>query len=192
MLKPDLIHLHCIHGYYIHYEVLFDNLKTAGIPVVWTLHDCWSFTGHCAMFNEAECDQWKSGCSGDCSLVKKYPACFGIGNAVENFWRKKAAFTGVRDLTIVTPSQWLAGLVKDSFMADYPVRVIPNGIDRAVFRPTIGDFPEKNTGLGKICSARGGERMGRAERASRFGLAFGAVRRGVCRCGGRAEFYADT
>lgn len=139
---PDIIHLHNIHGYYIHVGLLFEALKEMGKPVIWTLHDCWSFTGHCSHFDYAGCEKWKSGC-GKCDRVHVYPASLGYDNARNNYARKKAAFTGVKDLTIVTPSKWLADLVKQSFLGAYPVRVIPNGIDLSVFKPTPGSFRQE-------------------------------------------------
>lgn len=146
---PDLIHLHNIHGYYLQVELLFDYLKQAGKPVIWTLHDCWAFTGHCAYFTAAGCEQWKSGCSGSCPQTGEYPRCAGWSRSRENFLRKQAAFTGVPNLTIVTPSQWLAGLVRQSCLREYPVQVIPNGIDLTIFRPMDGDFRAKHGLVGK-------------------------------------------
>jgi len=113
-----------------------------GKPVVWTLHDCWSFTGHCSHFDFSGCEKWRTGCK-KCDRVHVYPSSLGYDNARNNFARKKALFTGVKNLTIVTPSQWLADLVKQSFLKAYPVQVIPNGIDLSVFKPTPGDFREK-------------------------------------------------
>lgn len=136
---PDLIHLHNLHGYYLNVELLFAYLKRAGKPVVWTLHDCWPFTGHCAYFDAAGCSQWKSGCR-SCSQLRTYPHCYLGGDVARNYARKKAAFRGVEKLVFVTPSQWLAGLVGESFLGDYPVRVIHNGIDRELFSPRESDF----------------------------------------------------
>lgn len=140
---PDVVHLHNLHGYYVNVKVLFDALKELDKPVVWTLHDCWSFTGHCSHFDLAGCGKWKEGCY-DCPLTKAYPASFGYDRSKKNYAQKKACFTGLRDLTIVTPSQWLADLVKQSYLGDYDVKVIPNGIDVGVFRPTEGSFREEN------------------------------------------------
>lgn len=145
---PDLIHLHNIHGYYLNIELLFDYLKSAEKPVVWTLHDCWSFTGHCAHYTFANCDQWQSHCD-TCRQYRSYPACLLFGNASRNFDRKRAAFTGVPNLTLVTPSQWLAGEVGKSCLREYPVQVIPNGIDLSVFRPTESDFRQQHALEGK-------------------------------------------
>ena len=74
--KPDVIHLHNIHNHYIHVGRLFDYIKEHDIPVIWTLHDCWSFTGHCMYFDFEGCDKWKYGC-GDCPQKNVYPKRIG-------------------------------------------------------------------------------------------------------------------
>ncbi|MBQ7035227.1 MAG: glycosyltransferase [Clostridia bacterium] len=136
---PDLIHLHNIHGYYINIELLFEYLKRCGKPVIWTLHDCWAMTGHCAHFSAVGCDQWKKECR-RCGQLREYPATLLSGNVAENYKRKKRAFTGVSNLTIITPSHWLASVVKESFLGEYPVVPIYNGVDLQVFKPTQSDF----------------------------------------------------
>ncbi len=133
--KPDLIHLHNIHGFYIQTELLFSYIKKKKIPVVWTLHDCWSFTGHCAYYDFAACDKWKTGCNNCIHHAKVYPYALFKDNSVDAYARKRKAFCGVENLTIVTPSRWLKGQVEQSFLKEYPVRVIPNGIDLEVFSP---------------------------------------------------------
>ncbi len=126
--QPDIIHLHNIHGFYVQIEQLFSYLKEAKIPVVWTLHDCWSFTGHCAYFDYAGCDRWKQGC-GNCPQHRQvYPYSL-MDYSRQAFQRKQKAFKGVKNLTIVTPSYWLAKLVRQSMLGEYPVEVIPNGIE---------------------------------------------------------------
>lgn len=140
--QPDLIHLHTLHGFYVNYEMLFRFLKEADIPVVWTLHDCWAFTGHCTHFSQAKCTQWQTECQ-DCKLLRRYPQCYGRGDVRRNFLRKKRAFTGVKNLTITTPSRWLANQVSRSFLRDYPRTVIPNGIDRRIFRPQSSGLRKK-------------------------------------------------
>lgn len=133
--NPDLIHLHNVHGFYLDVEKLFAYLKQCGKPVVWTLHDCWAFTGHCAYFDYAGCEQWKTGCRKCAQHRSVYPYALFKDAAAENYERKRAAFQGVQKLTVVTPSEWLAGLVKESFLKEYPVKVIPNGIDLEKFKP---------------------------------------------------------
>ena len=147
--NPDIIHLHNIHGYYMNVEILFDYLKEANKPVVWTLHDCWSFTGHCAYFDYVGCDKWKTGCY-SCPEKKAYPSSLIFDNSKNNYLNKKEIFTGVKNLTIVTPSQWLANLVQESFLNEYPVNVINNGIDLNTFRPNAGDFRKKFNLNGKF------------------------------------------
>ena len=139
---PDIIHLHNIHGYYINIEILFNYLKEANKPVIWTLHDCWAFTGHCAYFDYVGCDKWKEGCN-KCPQKQVYPTSNFLDNAKYNYEKKKELFTSVKNMTIVTPSKWLANLVKESFLGKYPVEVINNGIDLTVFKPTKSNFREK-------------------------------------------------
>lgn len=133
--NPDVIHLQNIHGFVLQVEILFAYLKEAGKPVVWTLHDCWPYTGHCAFYDYTACEGWKTGCR-ECREYKRtYPYALFRNHTIQNYERKRAAFTGVADLTVVVPSRWLAGEVRQSFLKEYPVQVIPNGIDRKCFRP---------------------------------------------------------
>ncbi|MCD8250006.1 MAG: glycosyltransferase [Lachnospiraceae bacterium] len=132
---PDVIQLHNIHGFVLQVELLFAYLKKAGKPIVWTLHDCWPYTGHCAFYDYNGCSCWKDGCRACHEYRRTYPYALFRNNAARNFERKRAAFTGVPDLTIVTPSAWLAEQVSGSFLQAYPVKLIPNGIDREVFCP---------------------------------------------------------
>ncbi len=136
---PDIIHLHNLHGYCINVEILFDYLKKADKKVFWTLHDCWAFTGHCAYFHTVKCNKWQTKCE-NCPQKNEYPTSKVLSRAESNFERKKATFTGVRDMTIITPSHWLADLVKKSFLKEYPVKVVHNGIDTSVFKPTPSDI----------------------------------------------------
>lgn len=140
--NPDIIHLHNLHGHWINYEILFDYLSQADKKVIWTLHDCWAFTGHCAHFSLLKCEQWKTHCK-NCPGLSSYPKCYGKGNVYQNFARKKKAFTSVKQMTLVTPSKWLAGLVRQSFLGKYNVEVIYNGIDLTIFQPTSGNFRER-------------------------------------------------
>lgn len=132
-INPDIIHLHNIHGYYLNIKVLFNYLKTLDTPIVWTLHDCWSFTGHCSHFVAVKCDKWKTGCL-KCPQKNQYPKSF-FDNSKKNYADKKELFCGIKNLTIVTPSSWLADEVKDSFLNKYKVEVVNNGINLKIFRP---------------------------------------------------------
>ena len=138
-IKPDMVHIHNIHGHDCHFEMLFRYLKEKNIKVFYTFHDCWAFTGYCPHFVMAKCDRWLTGC-GNCPLRKRYSWFFD--RSAKNFEKKREALSGL-DLMVITPSEWLAGLVKKSFLKDYPVHVINNGIDLSVFKPTKGFFREK-------------------------------------------------
>lgn len=141
--KPDLLWLHNLHGYYINVEMLFDWIKKhPEMQVKWTLHDCWAFTGHCSHFAMVKCKQWKSHCL-YCSQLRRYPACFAMSSVSKNFERKRKAFTGVKNMTLITPSKWLADLTRQSFLKEYPVEVHYNTIDTSIFKPTPSDFRER-------------------------------------------------
>ena len=138
---PDVIHLHNLHGYYINIEVLFDYLRTCRKRIIWTLHDCWAFTGHAAFCEAANCERWITGCY-DCPKKNDYPVSL-FDKSTENWKKKKNLMEGIPNLTIVTPSEWLANLVRNSFLAQYPVLVIHNGLNTSVFKPTDSDVKER-------------------------------------------------
>lgn len=140
-IKPDIVHLHNLHNCYINLPLLFKYIKRHNIKTIWTLHDCWTFTGQCPHFAMAKCDKWKTGCH-SCKQYKEYPQS-NVDRTKTMYRLKKNWFTGVNDMMIVTPSQWLADLVKQSFLRDYMVKVINNGIDLSVFKPTESDFRQK-------------------------------------------------
>ena len=139
---PDVIWLHNVHGYYIHIGLLFDYLKKCGKKILWTLHDCWSFTGHCAYFDFVRCEKWKTGCH-HCPQKGSYPASMLADNSRTNFEKKKALFTGIPNLKLIVPSYWLESRVKQSFLHEYPVEVVYNSINREIFKPTPGNFRER-------------------------------------------------
>lgn len=140
-IDPAILHLHNLHNNYLYIPMLFRYVRKKRNPVVWTLHDCWAFTGHCPHFTMAKCDKWKTGCH-HCPSYRDYPASLH-DNSKPMYKLKKKWFTGVENMTIVTPSQWLADLVRESYLGDYPVKIIHNGIDLSIFKPTPSDFREK-------------------------------------------------
>lgn len=141
--NPDLLWLHNLHGYYINIELLFEWIKKhPKMQVKWTLHDCWAFTGHCSHFTVAKCEQWKTRCS-HCTQLRRYPACIALSSVSKNFERKRKACTGVKSMTLITPSKWLADLTRESFLKEYPVEVCYNTIDNNTFKPTFSNFREK-------------------------------------------------
>lgn len=133
-IKPDIIHLHHLHGYYINTKILFDYLSSTNIPVIWTFHDCWSFTGHCTHFEYVGCEKWKIECY-NCEQKNEYPKSLVFDRSRQNFLDKKTIFNSIKNLTIVPVSNWLESKVKESFLSDFPCKVIKNGIDLNIFYP---------------------------------------------------------
>lgn len=134
-INPDVIHLHNLHGCYLNVEVLFEYLTRKNVPIIFTLHDCWSITGHCGYFTEIGCSKWKVECS-RCPQIKKerfWP--FILDRSAVNYNLKKKLFTSVNNLTLVPVSHWLEGIVKESFFKEKRIRVICNGVDTVVFEP---------------------------------------------------------
>jgi putative colanic acid biosynthesis glycosyltransferase len=133
-IKPDLIQLHNLHGYYFNYKIFFDYVKKRKIQVVWTLHDCWSFTGHCTYFDNINCTKWIMGCNA-CPKKKMYPKSLLFDRSKLNFEEKKEAYGNYQNLQIVTPSFWLYNYINNSFLKQLRCQVIHNGIDLDVFKP---------------------------------------------------------
>lgn len=146
--NPNVLHLHNLHAFCINLPLLFRYIKKNNVRTVWTLHDCWAFTGHCPHFDMIGCEKWRTGCGG-CNCYKDAPKVYW-DNSKAMFKKKRKMFTGVENMTLVTPSAWLADLVKQSFLKDYPVKVINNGIDLNIFKPTESDFREKYNCKGKF------------------------------------------
>ena len=131
-VNPDIAHLHNIHGYYLNYPLLFQYLCQHDIPVVWTLHDCWSFTGHCAHYEFIGCEKWKTHCA-ECPQKGAYPKSLLLDRSYRNFEQKKDTFLSLNRLTLVPVSQWLQRQLQQSFFKHTPTRLIYNGIDTNVF-----------------------------------------------------------
>ena len=135
-IGPDIIHIHNIHGYFLNYRILFDFLSHSGIQVIWTVHDCWLYTGHCYHYMYAGCDRWKTGC-GHCPQRGKFPRSLFADRSARNFRDKRDAFCSMPEdrLTIVPVSDWMRSEMSESFLKDYRFQVIHNGIDTDVFSP---------------------------------------------------------
>ena len=138
-IEPDIVHLHNIHGHDCNLEMLFTYFKKKTVKLVWTFHDCWAFTGYYPHFTMMKCDKWKTQCS-NCIQAREYSWTLDRSRII--FEKKRKLFQGL-NLTIVTPSKWLADLVKQSFLCEYPVEVINNGIDLDIFKPAKNNFREK-------------------------------------------------
>ncbi len=133
-IKPDIIHMHNIHGYYLNYSILFEFLSNNHIPVVWTLHDCWSYTGHCSHYSDIDCQEWQTQCS-HCPKFHNYPKSLFLDRSKRNYEIKKKCFTSISNLTLVPVSHWLENEVKKSILSDCQVCCILNGVDVEQFRP---------------------------------------------------------
>lgn len=131
-VKPDVILLHNIHGYYLNYQILFEYLSRITTPIIWVQHDCWAFTGHCVHFTAVNCSKWKTQCN-NCPRLNSYPRSYLCDRSYQNYTDKKEKFTSVENMTIVCVSEWLANVVGESFLGKYPTKVIQNGIDVKTF-----------------------------------------------------------
>ncbi len=135
-IKPDIIHIHNLHGYYVNYKLLFEYLNKTNIPLVWTFHDCWPYTGHCVYYSKAQCGKWKSaiGCA-NCEFKGDYPNSL-IDRASRNYVLKKEMFTScIENLSIVSVSDWLSNEIKQSFFRNAKIYTIYNGVDTNKFYP---------------------------------------------------------
>lgn len=148
-IRPDVVHIHNIHGYFLNYQILFDYLSKAGIPVVWTVHDCWLYTGHCYYYSFAGCDRWQTGCH-HCPQKKEFPTSLFCDRSRRNFEDKKSAFTSMPldGMTIVPVSEWIRNEMRCSFLSAYPFRVIHNGINTDIFNIYDDRQVRKTFGLG--------------------------------------------
>ncbi len=144
--RPDVVHLHNLHGWFVNLPLLTGYLRRREIPVVWTLHDCWAFTGHCPHFDALGCEKWKTECH-SCPQFRAYPGTF-FDCSRAMYRAKKRWFSHWPGLTLVTPSAWLKGKVEESFLRGTPVQVIPNGVDGDVFCPVAMPSGEKHRILG--------------------------------------------
>ncbi len=147
-IDPDVVHLHLLLGYYINVEMMFEWLSAHRCKVVWTLHDCWAFTGHCIHFTYVKCDQWRTGCACGAACPQKgtYPETFAGDGAVRwSYEQKKRLFTMLppERVQLITPSQWLADLAKQSFLSKYDIEVVHNTINKNIFKPTPSDFRDR-------------------------------------------------
>ena len=140
-IHPSIIHLHNIHGYYINFRILFDYIKSTQIPTIWTLHDCWPFTGHCVYFDRIGCEKWKTHCK-QCMQKNGYPKSI-IDRCTRNYELKRKLFTSVPNMTIVPVSNWLHSLVEQSYLVKFPIRTIHNGIDIEKFKPCDSNFRKR-------------------------------------------------
>lgn len=141
-VKPDIIHMHNIHNHYVNVRMLLEYIGEKHIPCVLTMHDCWTFTGHCAYFDYSGCDKWIT-CCFNCPSLRDYPKTFSpIDPSKWNYEHKRELFR-LLDITFVSPSQWLCDLQQQSYLKDKTCLVINNGVDTSVFHPIESDVREQ-------------------------------------------------
>lgn len=147
-LSPDIVHIHNLHGYFINYKLLFQYLRRARIPVVWTVHDCWLYTGHCFYYSYIGCDKWRTGCH-HCPQRREFPTSLWMDRSARNYRDKREAFNSLApgQLTIVPVSDWLRREMASSFLAGQRFQVIHNGINTSVFQPCDGEAVRRKYGL---------------------------------------------
>lgn len=151
--QPELIHLHKLHGFYLHLPLLFEYLQKKQIPVLWSMRDCWAWTGHCIWYTDAElaplpdvdyqrkrrstklgCKRWISGC-GQCVLRKSYPCSLFFDKSSLNWQDKRRLFTHLQNFVITVPSEWMKQELSQSFLSEIPVYVFPEPLDNDIFQP---------------------------------------------------------
>jgi glycosyltransferase involved in cell wall biosynthesis len=132
-IKPHIIHLHHIHGYYINYFILFKFLEWKNCNVVWTFHDCWAYTGHCTHYSMVKCNKWKTECK-SCPQRSEYPQSWFLDASLFSFRLKRNTFSRLKNLHIVCVSEWMRNEVRGSFLSHIDTSVIHNGIDINVFK----------------------------------------------------------
>lgn len=130
--KPDVVHIHELHAYFVNINSLLSFLKKQNVKVVHTLHCAFSYTGKCG--HHLDCEKWKE-CCGNCPRLHEYVSTLLFDHTKSMFIKKKKAFGGFANMTIVCPSQWLASFASLSYLGNYPIKVINNGIDTRVFCP---------------------------------------------------------
>ena len=144
-IDPDIIHIHNIHGYFLNYPMLCKYLKESGKPIIWTVHDCWIYTGHCYYYSAAHCDKWRTGC-GHCPQKRAFPASLLFDRSARNWRDKQRAFGSLDNLTIVPVSDWIRQEMASSFLADKHFQVFHNGIDLNTFRPEAAEGTPRREG----------------------------------------------
>lgn len=144
--NPSLYIVHNIHGYYINMDYLLKFLAKTKKPVIFVFHDCWNITGHCAYFSYVKCDKWKTACK-NCPQLNEYPKSIFTDNSYKNQNNKKKLFSKLENKIIVTPSNWLRGIVCESFLGQTKSITINNGINLDIFykRTNLPSKKDKKT-----------------------------------------------
>lgn len=133
IFKPDIVHLHNIHDSFLNFPLFFRYMKKKGIPIVWTMHDCWLYTGHCTHYITNGCVKWRFICK-ECEHYRDYPYS-SYDDSTYKYLLKKKLLSFYPKLTLVPVSSWLSDEVSKSFLREVDRIVIPNGVDINVFAP---------------------------------------------------------
>ena len=140
-IKPDILMLFNLHGWFINLPLLFNYIKKNDIRVVWRFSDSWPFTGHCTGYATVKCEKWREGCY-SCPQYMLYPQT-KVDRSKQLYKLKNKWFNGVKNLTIVSQTKFMRTFIKQSFLQNYNVKVLYNGVDLETFKPTNSDFKEK-------------------------------------------------
>lgn len=144
-IKPDLIHMHMMNAWFLNFPLLIKYVNRKRIPIVWTMHDCRAFTGRCAYYDEINCAKWKNGCK-KCQQNTLYSPSLFHNEHLE--WKiRKSMLNKFTNLTIITPSEWLAKQVDQSFLNKYPIHTIHNGIDLSIFSMNTNPIMKEELGI---------------------------------------------
>ena len=138
--NPDIIHLHNLHGC-MNLGLIMDYIKKYKKPVIWTFHDCWALTGHCVHFDYVQCMKWKSNCH-HCPIYRSFPEAY-IDNSRYMHKKKKQWFSNLEKAILVAPSYWMSEQIKESYLSNYPIKVIQNGINLSTFKISKSNFKQK-------------------------------------------------
>ena len=140
-LKPDIVHLNNLHGNYINYPLLLKYISKNDIPVVWTMHDCWAYTGKCAHYVNVNCLKWKDQCR-KCPNVRTYPPSLLFDMSSKGFNIKKKLYLNLQNVVMVGVSDWIKNEAAQSILSSFTITRIYNWVDCDVFKPY-----EKNNSL---------------------------------------------
>lgn len=144
--NPDVVHIHELHAYFVNIKPLINYLKKNHIKTVMTLHCEFAYTGKCG--HSMECEQWKTECR-QCPHLREYVSTIWFDHTNYMFRQKKNIFSNFNELSIITPSKWLAQRVSASFLKNCPLSVIHNGIDTNIFCPKEVSYLRKELKINK-------------------------------------------
>jgi glycosyltransferase involved in cell wall biosynthesis len=142
--KPDVVHIHCINGYFVNIYRLISFLKKSGIPTLLTLHAEFMYTANCG--HAFDCDQWKDGC-GNCPRLRKETKSLFFDRTHCSWKKMKKAFENFESLTVVSVSPWLQGRAGQApILSDGKHCTVLNGIDTSIFSIALNSRLKQDMG----------------------------------------------